>query len=271
VAFARRIGHFGTVDAMSIADVAVALGQQYPVFPCLPDKSPACPRGFKAAGQDPDHIRRLWKRHPGELIGVPTGIVSGIDILDIDPRHDGMTWWAAHQDAVPVTRTHRTRSGGLHVVMLHHEIVRNSQSKIAPGVDTRGQGGYAIWWPAHGGTVDHADLIDDWPAWLLRRLKPTLLPPAPKPATRAEADMRAAIMIERAFARVRDARPGQRHHTLRAAAKTVGGLLHALGMSTAELERYLVDLIMSTGAEDRANAERTARWAVEWGRNRPLL
>jgi hypothetical protein len=150
--------------------------------------------------------------------------------------------------------------------------VRNTQSKIAPGVDTRGKGGYVIWWAAHGAAVYHPDTIDAWPAWLIKRLTPK--PPAPPPArptTRAECDMRVAALIERSLARIRNAEPGQRHHTLRAMAKTLGGLLTGLGMSPPELERYVVDLIMATGAEDRANAERTAHYAVDWGKQRPLM
>ena len=70
---------------------------------------------------------------------------------------------------------------------------------------------------------------------------------------------------------MRQAGAGQRHYTLRAAAATLGGLLWHLKWSHADLERQLADLIMETGAKDRANAEKTAAWAIDKGRRSPLL
>jgi Bifunctional DNA primase/polymerase, N-terminal len=67
---------------------ALALIEQgIPCFPCLADKRPATPRGFKDATSDRNILDELWRRHPGALIGVPTGEISDLDILDIDPRH----------------------------------------------------------------------------------------------------------------------------------------------------------------------------------------
>jgi hypothetical protein len=87
------------------AALAVAGNLGLPVFPCRADKRPTCPDGFKGAVRDPDAIRALWRRHPGELVGVPTGAASGIDACDIDPRHDGDRWLAVHRDRLPPTRT----------------------------------------------------------------------------------------------------------------------------------------------------------------------
>ena len=49
--------------------------------------------------------------------------------------------------------------------------IRNSTSKIAPGVDVRAIGGYAIWWPAIGldAVGDLAELTEP-PKWLLDQL-----------------------------------------------------------------------------------------------------
>ena len=98
---------------MTAVDVAVVLAQQgLPCFPCRDDKRPATPRGFKNATRNEDELRELWRRHPGPLVGMPTGEISGLDVLDIDPRHGGEHWFAEHKDGLLPTHVHRTRSGG---------------------------------------------------------------------------------------------------------------------------------------------------------------
>lgn len=251
---------------------ALRLARRLPVFPCAENKRPCCPHGFKDSTRDPAAIRELWRLHPGPLVAWPTGEASGIDVLDVDPRHGGGDWLAESTDALPVTRRHQTRSGGFHILFRHAPGVRNSAGRIAPGVDVRGCGGYVIHWPATGCAVENERDLAEWPKWLLRLALPPPPPkPQPLPASKTEANSRAALMVTRATDRVRTARQGQRHFQLRAAAATLGGLLWHLGWSEAQLADYLVALVMSTGAEDRANAERTAAWAIDRGRRSPLL
>lgn len=142
-------------------------GAGIPSFPCLANKAPACPGGFRAATSDPDSLQNLWDRYPGGLIGTPTGSISGYDVLDIDPGNGGDDWLSAHQAKLPITRTHRTRSGGWHMFFKHHDGMRNSAGKIAPGVDVRADGGYVIWWPAAGFPVLADTPPAAWPEWLL--------------------------------------------------------------------------------------------------------
>jgi Bifunctional DNA primase/polymerase, N-terminal len=74
---------------------ALALAnERVPSFPCAANKRPATPHGFKEATTDPIELQELWRRFPGPLIGVPTGDFSGLDVLDIDPRHGGDSWLA---------------------------------------------------------------------------------------------------------------------------------------------------------------------------------
>lgn len=256
---------------------ALTLAQQgLPVFPCADDKKPAWGKheggeGFHDASDDPGEVERLFGHRRASLIGVPTGTPSGYDVLDIDPRHGGHTWWFANKHRVPDTWMHRTRGGGLHVLFRHEEPVRNSESKIAEGVDTRGQGGYLIWWPAHGCTVTEGPVMH-WPEWLLAKLlyKPQRAAFSGAAFKSLDTTDRAQRAVERILGRVAGASEGQRHYTLRKSAYTIGGLLDRLPFGADEAERRLLEAIQQAGAEDLENARRTIVWALDCGQKAPL-
>lgn len=261
----------------AIAASALALASQgLPVFPCAADKKPAWSKkeggkGFHDAATDADDIKRLFAHDRAVLIGVPTGVASGIDVLDVDPRHGGHHWWFANKHRIPETWMHRTGGGGLHVLFQHAEPVRNSGAKIADGIDTRGEGGYLIWWPAHGCNVMEAPLAT-WPDWLLTVLlhKPAR-PSAPgHSSTPLDSTDRVQRLTERVLVRLAHAREGQRHYTLRKAAYTIGGLLDRLPFGKAEAESRLVEAARQAGAADLENARRTAAWALDCGIKTPF-
>ena len=117
-------------------------------------------------------VRDLWEQQPGPLVGVPTGESSGLDVLDIDPRNGGATWFARHRDHLPPTRVHRTRSGGVHLLFKHQTGIRCSAARLAAGVDVRADGGYVIWWPAAELPVLSDAPWADWPEAFLCFLQP---------------------------------------------------------------------------------------------------
>ena len=225
--------------AMTEAEVARGLGAALalglPAFPCRPDKRPATPHGFRDATADPNEIRDLWRLYPGPLVGVPTGTVAAIDVLDIDaPRHpEAVGWLAAHRARLRRTREHRTRSGGLHILFEHASGMRCSASRIAPGVDVRAEGGYVIWWPAAGCSVLCAAPPAPWPEWLLNELIPVRAPalrtwssPADPPPFRAGSRY-AAAALRSAAERVARAPIGARNSALNGEAYAVGRLVAA--------------------------------------------
>ena len=257
---------------MTALNTALRLCHRFPVFPCAITKKPACKNGFKDATADPAKLVDLWANTCAPLIGVPTGEASGLDALDIDPKNGGDKWYDESRYALPITRINHTRSGGIHVLFRHANGVKNTASTIAPGVDTRGSGGYIIWWPSTGCEVENQSVLDEWPRWLLRVLNPPKpKAPPPLPATKHEADARASLMIQRAFDRVRNAAAGQRHYELRAAAATLGGLERFLSRGKESIQNDLVNLAMEAGGEDRSTAEKTAAWAMEKGSRSPML
>jgi hypothetical protein len=127
-----------------------------PCFPCNEDKRPLMKAWQNALRIDP---QPHWP-----LTGVPTGEASGISVVDVDL--EGLAWFDAQH--LPMTRMHRTRSGGLHLLLRHPSGLRNSSGEIAPGVDVRGEGGMIIWWPREGYEVCFAPLAE-WPMELRRQ------------------------------------------------------------------------------------------------------
>ena len=160
---------------MALEQALDLAAQGIPVFPCLPSKRPACPHGFKQAAAESSAVEKLWKSSPGVLIGVPTGEPSGFYVLDVDTKHAEATVWLQQRGtALADTRRHQTQSGGWHFLFQHQPGLRNTASRLARGVDTRGDGGYVIWWPAHlGGAAQHRfALAAPLPAWLVEALNP---------------------------------------------------------------------------------------------------
>lgn len=165
-------------EARAFAAALELAGRGVACFPCQESKAPACAHGFKVASADAGALRNLWAKHPGVLVGAPTGETNRFDVLDLDlTKHsEAAAWWQANHHRIPQTRMHRTRSGGLHVFFRHLAGLRNSAGKIAYGVDVRASGGYVIWWPTVGLQVLSDALLAPWPEWLLNILQP---PPAP--------------------------------------------------------------------------------------------
>jgi hypothetical protein len=162
----------------------------------------------------------LWARYPGELVGVATGAVSGIAVLDIDAKHDTAgAWWSENRARLLPARVHRTRSGGLHLLYRHREGLRNSAGLIARGIDVRADGGYIIWWPAAGLPVLVDSGIKTWPEWLMPLLAPAPTAPAVPISRRALAVRRHDLrpMLHRSLGIVRalaQAPEGERNRIL---------------------------------------------------------
>jgi putative DNA primase/helicase len=118
-----------------------------PVFPCRrADKSPLVAHGFKDATKDPQQIGEWWHRWPDAMIGMPSGSASGIDVIDIDCKpgedidgHKFLPDWATMSSVIV-----ETPSGGHHLYFQSNDKVRCTTDVIAPGVDTRAEGGYVI-------------------------------------------------------------------------------------------------------------------------------
>jgi len=87
-------------------------GRALPMFFVTLGKRPfAGSHGYLDATADPAEIEKLASRFPSaKLIAVATGAISGIDIIDVDPRNGGDRWFHQHRDRLPVNAGRRPTS-----------------------------------------------------------------------------------------------------------------------------------------------------------------
>jgi hypothetical protein len=153
----------------------------FPVFPCAPGrKTPIPENGFLAATLDPEQIERWWTQNPTANIGLPT---QGLLVVDLDGPDNP---WpndcekALELAAGPLSKTPR---GGCHRVFRQPpgRHWRCTESRLAPHVDTRANGGYIVAPPsvvegkpyswAPGLELDDSpDRLPEPPGWLIREL-----------------------------------------------------------------------------------------------------
>jgi hypothetical protein len=166
----------------------------YPVFPVYepdgdgcscgrpdcgsPGKHPRTRRGLDEASTDPAIVAEWWRCWPSANIGIRTGTVSGLVVLDVDPRHGGTrTLQEFRREHGPLPRTAQvlTGGGGQQFVFAHPGgTVRNSAGAVGDGLDVRGDGGYIVAAPslhASGNRYRWLHTLDEappaeLPAWL---------------------------------------------------------------------------------------------------------
>jgi hypothetical protein len=145
-------GLLDRVQDLPLPRAAVLLAEAgVPVFPCVPGgKTPLTRHGFHDATANPRQVAEWWRRWPQANIGMPTGPVSGMDVVDIDrrPGGDGHRIFERVQQQVGADRwmlSVATPSGGTH---LYYPVdPTRPQPSWACGsahVDFRGAGGYVI-------------------------------------------------------------------------------------------------------------------------------
>jgi hypothetical protein len=264
---------------MTALDAALAYAERnsFAVFPCLPRaKEPAIKRGFYAATANPETIRRFW-RIAERNVGIRTGMASCVWILDVDGA-DGeasLRVLEAKHGALPATWESLT-ARGRHIWFRCDGPVPCSTSKIAPGIDARGDGGYIVAPPSihpsgrvYAWSAARADELAIAPTWLLHlaRKKPTI-------SERAIADMQqrapgsygqAALDYECAALAATAA--GRRNHALNRAAFALFQLVAGGELDHGEVFDRLVDachrngLVKDDGLRSVVNTIRSGRRA----------
>jgi hypothetical protein len=215
-------------------EAALALAAAgFHVLPCRPGgKEPATPGGFYAASRNPETIRRHWRQRDRN-VAVRTGEGFGVWILDVDGE-DGeasLRKLEAEHGPLPSTIEVTTPRPGRHLWFRDTGPVPNTTGKIGAGIDSRGNGGYALCPPSffrgdsyagqYHWSVDSGAAAAVAPQWLidLLRRKPTISERAmgacalsPRPNGPAGAYGQAALAYEAAD--LGRAPKGERNHAL---------------------------------------------------------
>jgi hypothetical protein len=150
------------------------------IFPCRAcAKEPATANGVRDATTDPDAIKAWWQLLPEANIAIATGAASGVFVVDVDSLEAETTLRkleAEHGVLPPTVEVITAR--GRHVYFKSPEsLVRNTAGRLAPGIDTRGEGGYVLAPPSlhpsgrrYAWSVDSASAFAAAPAWLLAKI-----------------------------------------------------------------------------------------------------
>jgi hypothetical protein len=104
---------------------------------------------WEAAMHEPATVETVvgwWERWPDANVGIVTGMVSGVVVLDVDPRHDGDHTHGELESAwgpLPVTAVDITGGGGWHYwFAATGDLIPSIE--LGPGLDVKGEGGLAV-------------------------------------------------------------------------------------------------------------------------------
>lgn len=109
------------------------------VIPIGADKKPLIEWKLYQTKKASEEQIREWFSNPEANIGIVTGKISNLVVLDIDPRHGGI------EEEFKGIKTVKsaTGGGGWHYYFQYEEGIQNA-ANINPGIDVRGEGGYVI-------------------------------------------------------------------------------------------------------------------------------
>lgn len=152
----------------------------FPVFPLKPGtKDGFLSPSWKAqATTDPGRIQALAAKHPGCNWGARC---SGHMVLDVDVTNgkqgEASLLVVDLEHGLPVTRTHRSARGGLHMFLRMPAGLEasNRSAPLGDGIDVRGSGGFVLCpgstFDGHPYTVESAAPVAEAPASLVALLR----------------------------------------------------------------------------------------------------
>jgi len=112
-----------------------------------PGKHPHSRHGTRRPLESGLDVDLYWRRHPKCNIGIATGEISNLVVLDIDPRSGGYVSYQrltkAHGD-FPSTPVSITGGNGRHVLFAHPGVRIKNHVGFVAGMDIRADGGLIV-------------------------------------------------------------------------------------------------------------------------------
>ena len=267
-------------------------GLGWAVIPLHPNgKIPLTQHGVHDATTDEHTIRRWWTQWSAANIGIAAG-ASGLLIVDVDAKNDGLRNWqtfVADHNINTSTVIARTGGGGWHIYYRQpDEPLGNSASKLAPGVDTRGNGGYVVAPPSRHPSGQRYEFILERVGGELSMVRVAPCPDAivahlrgrkreresrtqaPTIAVRDDSRLTRYVMaaLYGETYRVATAVEGTRNTTLNDAAFRLGTLAHIGKFTDGEAEAALVTAAIQAGLGEH-EAQRTFASGYSAGKANP--
>lgn len=97
-----------------------------------------------------EEVTQWWTNWPFAMIGIITGAISGIDVIDTDNPEADEELQGYLPDSF-ICPTQKTPGGGKHYVFTHGDGIRNSNDQSPFKFHVRGEGGYFIAAPSENG------------------------------------------------------------------------------------------------------------------------
>jgi hypothetical protein len=94
-----------------------------------------------------EDINEWFRRWPKANVGIVTGEISNLIVLDVDPKHGGDTSLERLENKFrPISETVEavTGGGGRHLYFAHPVGLTRNRAGLVQGIDLRGDGGYIV-------------------------------------------------------------------------------------------------------------------------------
>lgn len=120
----------------------------FSVIPIQPGgKRPLVPWAeYQSRAPTEEEIHQWWQKYPNANVGIVTGMVSGVVVIDLDPDKGGNENGAKIYEQAPTDLIVKTGRGGYHLYYRYPEDVDHIPNRVGllPGVDVRADGGYVV-------------------------------------------------------------------------------------------------------------------------------
>jgi predicted transcriptional regulator len=200
-----------------------------------------------------DEIRMLWKRAPHSNIGIATGHISGVFVLDLDSQNAIVEAERRGLPRTPIALTSR----GKQIYFAHPGGIVGNRTHILPDMDIRGDGGYVV----GAGSIHPSGAVYRWeispeeapfappPQWLLDLLYAPPEPPAAAQAvgSNGRSSTWSATVLQTECDKVRDTIPGSRNDQLNRSAFMIGQLVGAGDVDRTTAENALLTAASASG------------------------